>query len=67
MEGKMVTHLKSVASTSCLIDLRQNGILLGELKVENDLIRAPRGASRVSASESRSVSSCRHYLALVNN
>ena len=58
----MVTHLKSVASASCLIDLRQNRILLSELKVENDLVRASRGASRMSASESWSVSSCRHYL-----
>src|SRR6266702_1778718 len=60
--GETVTHLEVVAGASCLIDLRQDGILLGELEVENNLRRAPRGASRVCAGESRSVSFCRHYL-----
>ena len=57
-----MTHLNRVAGPSCLIDLRQDWVLLGELEVENDLRRAPRGASRVCANRSRSVSSCRHYL-----
>jgi hypothetical protein len=60
-----VTHLNRVAGPSCLIDLRQEWVLLGELEVEDDLRGAPRGASRVCASQRRSASSCRHYLALV--
>lgn len=33
----MVTHLKGVASTPCLINLRLDRVLLGKLEVENDL------------------------------
>jgi hypothetical protein len=37
VEGGMVTHLECVVSASCLINLRLDGVFLGELKVENDL------------------------------
>ena len=57
-----MTHLNRVAGPSCLIDLRQDWVLLGELEVKNDLRRAARGTSRVCANWSRSLSSCRHYL-----
>lgn len=65
MDGKTVTHLNGVAGASCLIDLRQDWVLLGELEVEDDLRGSPGRASRMCANWSRSVSSCRHYLALV--
>jgi hypothetical protein len=33
----MVTHLECVVGASCLINLRLDGVFLGELEVENDL------------------------------